>query len=108
MEDTLFIDCHPYLSDGDPGVVQHILAEVKQMRPKIVVPGHGPVGNITQLDILDGYINKLHTLVQAVMDRGGSEEELAHIPIPGEYQHYIFPIFFTVNLQFMYKRQSDR
>lgn len=58
-EDILFIDCHPYLAEGDPDVVQAILMEIKDLKPSILVPGHGPVGKIEHLDVLYGYIERL-------------------------------------------------
>ncbi len=107
MEDTLFIDCHPYLGDGDPEVIQRILAEVKLLHPSVVVPGHGPVGSIEQLDILDGYINQLKTLADEAIRHGVPEEELARTAIPDEYRHFIFSMFFSVNLQFMYQQRKS-
>jgi cyclase len=107
MEDILFIDCHPYLADGNPDVIQRILAEVKTLQPSIVVPGHGPMGNIAHLDVMDGYIRQLNALVQEAITQGASEQDIALISIPEEYQHFLFPIFFTTNLQFIYKRQLN-
>jgi cyclase len=106
MEDTLFIDCHPYLADGDPIVIQRVLADVKALQPSILVPGHGPVGSVEHLALLDGYINHLDLLVQGAKRQGLTEQDLAKIPVPDEYQHFIFPSFFTTNLLFMSQRQS--
>jgi cyclase len=105
MEDILFIDCHPYLADGDPDVIQRVLADVKMLQPAIVVPGHGPVGKLEHLDILHGYIAQLKALACHKIQQGASEDELDKIPIPQEYQHYIFPVFFSANLKFIYQRQ---
>jgi cyclase len=105
MEDILFIGCHPYLSDGDPDVIQRILAQVKLLNASIFVPGHGPVGGVEHLDILAGYINQLNILARDAVQQGISEEELDHLSIPDDYQHYVFSTFFTVNLKFLYNRQ---
>lgn len=105
MEDTLFIDCHPYLADGDPDMIQRILLEVKLMKPSILVPGHGPVGKIEHLDILDSYIHQLKALVGNAVNRGATKEEIAKIQIPPKYRHWNFPDFFSVNINFLYQRQ---
>jgi cyclase len=105
MEDILFNGCHPYLGDGDPDVIQRILAQVKLLNASIFVPGHGPVGGIEHLDILAGYITKLNILAKEAVQRGISEGELDQVTIPDEYQHFIFSTFFAVNLRFMYHRQ---
>ena len=105
MGDTLFIDCHPYLADGDPDIILRILSEVKLLKPTFVVPGHGPVGKIEQLDILDGYIHQLKALVGHAIHQGAGEEDIASIPIPKKYQQWGFQLFFTTNLKFLYKRK---
>ena len=105
MEDTLFINCHPYLADGDPVVIQRVLADVKVLQPSILVPGHGPVGTIEHLDVLDGYINNLNTSVEDAIILGLTEVELDNIPIPRPYQQFLFRMFFATNLKFVYQRQ---
>lgn len=107
-EDILFIDCHPYLAEGDPRVIQDVLAEIKKLNPTILVPGHGPVGKIEHLDILVEYIRQLQALALEAIKRGATEEELRKITIPIEYQKYSMPIFFTSNLQFMVKYLAGR
>ncbi len=108
LEDILFIDCHPYLGDGDPDVIQSVLAQVRQMQPSIVVPGHGPVGGPEHLDVLDGYINRLKSIAADAFSRGLTEEELGQVPIPEEYKHFLFSVFFGVNLKFLYQRQLKK
>jgi hypothetical protein len=88
-------------------VIQRILADVKILLPSIVAPGHGPVGNIAHLDVMDGYIRQLNALVQEAITHCASEQDIALISIPEEYQHFLFPIFFTTNLQFINQRQMN-
>ncbi len=104
MEDTLFIDIHPYLADGDPDVVQRVLADVKALQPSIVVPGHRPLGSSEHLDILDGYINKLKMIATEAVSRNLAEDKLVITPVPKEYQHFLFKPFFATNLRFLYRR----
>ncbi len=106
MEDILFIGIHPYLADGNPEVVQRILGDVKALQPSIVVPGHGPLGGIGHLDLLDSYINRLKSMVNDELPDNLSDEELAKIPVPQEYQQLYFPIFFTYNLKFLYAQKA--
>ncbi len=103
MGDTLFIDSHPYLADGDPDVIFRILAETKLLKPTIVVPGHGPSGKIEHLDLLDGYIHRLLAMVGNAIHRKATEDELTNIPIPEKYQDWSFQPFFTANLRFLYR-----
>jgi cyclase len=105
MSDLLFIGGHPYLADGDPEKVIRTLAEVRKLRAKRFVPGHGPVGQISHLDEMEEYINTLNTLVSKAIQKGVSEAEIDKIAMPAKYQHMIFPTFFTDNLRFLYQRQ---
>jgi glyoxylase-like metal-dependent hydrolase (beta-lactamase superfamily II) len=108
MGDLLFIDVHPYLSDGDPDEIQRIMAQVRKLQPKTLVPGHGPVGQTAHLDWMDEYIDKLNALVREAIQKGATEAEIEKIAMPGEYQHLIFPSFFPANLKFLYQRQVNR
>ncbi len=105
MEDILFINCHPYLADGNPDVVQRVLAEVKMLNPSIVIPGHGPTGTFQHLDVLDAYISRLKAEVQDALNQNLPEEKLANIPIPEEYGDFIFPVFFLANLKFLFQKE---
>jgi cyclase len=108
MGDILFIDVHPYLSDGDPGKIQNILAQVRELKPVILVPGHGPVGSFSALDWMDGYINTLNGIAREAIKKGVTLEEISQIPMPREYEHLMFPSFYPANLKFLYQRQLTK
>jgi cyclase len=105
MADLLFIGGHPYLADGDPDKIQHILGEIRKLEAKIFVPGHGPVGQALHLDWMDEYINNLNSLVRKAMSKGATEEEIGKITIPEDYKDLIMPNFFPANLKFLHQRQ---
>jgi glyoxylase-like metal-dependent hydrolase (beta-lactamase superfamily II) len=105
MEDILFSGFHPYLEEGNPENIQKVLAEAKKLGAKWYIPGHGPVGNASQLDWMDGYIQCLNSLAGEVIRKGGDQAELEKVAIPVEYQHLLFPQFFMINLKFLYLRQ---
>lgn len=108
MEDLLFSGFHPYLAEGDPYEIQRILSQVRKLQANTFVPGHGPVGDATHLDWMDGYINCLNSLAGEVVKKGGTEAELDSIDLPGEYQHLTFPNIFRDNLKLLYRRQLDK
>jgi glyoxylase-like metal-dependent hydrolase (beta-lactamase superfamily II) len=108
MSDILFIRCHPYFPDGDPEIVRRILAEIKDLQPKILVPGHGPVGQISDLDVMVEYIDTLNVLARAAIKDGATEEEIDKIAIPGKYDQWIVPSFFQYNLKFIYHKQLGK
>jgi glyoxylase-like metal-dependent hydrolase (beta-lactamase superfamily II) len=106
MEDVLFSGIHPYLEEGNPENIQHTLAKVKSLGAKWYIPGHGPVGNASQLDWMDGYINCLNSLASEVIKKGGDETELGKTPIPAEYHSLLFSQYFMNNLKFLYRMQT--
>jgi cyclase len=108
MGDLLFIDVHPYLPDGDPEKIQQILAQVRELRAKTFVPGHGPVGQTTHLEWMNEYIDTLNPLVREAIKNGATEEEVGETAMPVEFRHMIFPSFFPANLKFLYQRKVTR
>lgn len=105
MGDLLFVNCHPYLLESVPDEIHRILAEVRKLQAKTLVPGHGPVGQTAHLDWMDEYIDRLNAFAYEVIQKGATEAEIDKIAIPSEYQHMIAPSFFTLNLKFLYQRQ---
>ena len=108
MEDILFSGFHPYLEEGNPENILQALAEAKKLGAKWYIPGHGPVGDASQLDWMEGYINCLNSLAGEVIKKGGDQAELEKITIPAEYMSLLFPQFFLINLKFLYQRQIIR
>jgi glyoxylase-like metal-dependent hydrolase (beta-lactamase superfamily II) len=105
MSDLLFIGIHPYLPDGDPEKIHQIMADVRHLQPKTLVPGHGPIGQTEHLHWMDEYIDTLNGLVSEAIANGATEEQIDKLPIPAKYQNLIYPSFFPANLKFLFQRQ---
>jgi glyoxylase-like metal-dependent hydrolase (beta-lactamase superfamily II) len=108
MSDLLFIEHQPYLGGGDPDRMLQILDQVAALNPKLVVPGHGPVGGP---DALQGMRQYIHTLVGMASDMvadGEPEANIDHMPMPAPYGDWLFAAFFPVNMHFLYQRQKQR
>jgi cyclase len=104
MADLLFVDYHPWVGAGDPGNLRRILEDVSQLAPKLLVPGHGPVGTAHSLGVMGQYINILDGLVSKMIEGGEAEERIDEIPIPAPFGNWLFAAFFPLNLHFMYQR----
>jgi glyoxylase-like metal-dependent hydrolase (beta-lactamase superfamily II) len=89
--DLLFIDCHPYLGDGDIGGLRQALGMLEASGADRFVPGHGPVGRTVDLGTLARYIDD----VEGLAARG---EEAAAMPDP--YGAWALARFFPVNVEF--------
>ena len=106
MADLLFIDYHPWVGAGDPGKLRRILENVSQLAPKLLVPGHGPVGTAHSLDVMEQYINILDGLVSKMIEGGEAEEQIDEMPIPAPFGNWLFAAVFPLNLHFMYHRRQ--
>jgi cyclase len=101
MSDMLCIGHHPYLVDGDPERFCHGLEAVSALAPKLLVPGHGPVGTAGSLILIRQYI---HTL-EGMAENGEPEETINAMAIPESYKDWLFASFFSDNMHFLYQRR---
>lgn len=104
MGDLLFVDRHPWLSDGDPEAHRRTLRAVKALGPERLVPGHGPVRGPESLDALVGYIDTLEALGRALMRAGATDEDAAKAALPASYERWWFGSFYAPNVRFMLRR----
>ena len=105
MSDLLFIGHHPYLGGGDPERLRHILEAVSDLAPKLLVPGHGPVGMADSLTQMGHYVHTLDGLARKMVEDGEAEETIDAMAIPEPYDDWLFASFFPGNMQFLYQRR---
>jgi len=108
MGDLLFVESHPYLGDGQPEALVKILEEIRSMDANIFVPGHGPIGNKVNLQMLIDYIEVCQDIVNRMVSDGQSEEDVDRIAIPESFKSWQQAGFFRSNLHFLYKKTSGR
>ncbi len=104
MSDQLFVKCHPYFGDGDPESWRNNLNNLITLKPEILVPGHGPVGDINSLFMMVDYINTLNDLVKSEIKSGKDESQVINIPIPDKFNDYLISSFYKSNLRFLYRK----
>jgi hypothetical protein len=61
---------------GDPDKLSYILLEVFDLNPKVLVPGHRPVGEPDGLQLMRQYISTLDGLAHKMVDNGKAEEKI--------------------------------
>jgi cyclase len=106
MADMLFTGTHIYLPDGDPDEIRRTLSQIMKLPAETLVPGHGGLGNAGDVGRMIHYIDRLETLVEEGLQRGMTDDDLAHLPMPDEYRDWIFPAFFPSNLRFLYELRT--
>ncbi|MGD8998043.1 MAG: MBL fold metallo-hydrolase [Anaerolineae bacterium] len=107
MSDLLFIGHHPYLGGGDPERLLRILEAVSDLAPKLLVPGHGPVGTADSLAQMRQYVRALDGLARKMIEDGEAEEAIDAMAIPEPYDDWLFDSFFPGNVQFLYQRRLE-
>ena len=107
--DVVSVGCHPYLADGDPGEVSRILDIIGKLQPKLVVPGHGEIGDMQAVQATARYITALAEmalveLTYKLENPGQLDEKIALLPIPKLFASWSHTDFFAANLRFLYER----
>lgn len=109
MGDLLTIQCHPALHDGDPGELPRILDLVNRLQPQRLVPGHGPVGGPTDLQVMQQY---LATMTETALtelafqtDAGVDiNQRIGQLRPTGPFAAWTRSQYFAANLRFLYAR----
>jgi len=104
LGDLLFIACHPYLGGGDPDRLIQILEDVSGRAPKLLVPGHGPVGTVESLLQMRQYVQTLVGLAHKLVKEGETEAMIEEMAIPGPYDDWLFASFYPGNMHYLYQR----
>lgn len=106
--DLLFVGAHPYLGDGDPAGWLAALGELRAFGATHLVPGHGPVGTMADLEVLERHIEGLLTTARALHREGVRVPELVD-PRPDDASagwEFAFP-FHGANLRFLLGQLSS-
>lgn len=107
--DLVSVHNHPYLADGDPGEVSRILDIIGKLKPKIVIPGHGEIGDMEDVQSTARYITTLAEmalieLTYKLENPAHLDEKIAQLAIPKPFATWSHPDFFADNLRFLYAR----
>lgn len=101
--DLVTIHCHPYLPESSPGGFLAALQQIIRLSPKIIVPGHGPVGTLADVHALVHYYEELQNIAASQRSSGAKMEATATTAIPQAFQGWAFDNYFQENLRFVYE-----
>ena len=109
MGDLLSIQCHPALHDGDPGEMPRILDLVKRLQPQTLVPGHGPIGALSDLQAMQQYLatmteTALTELAFQTEEGVDIDKRISQLRPPSAFASWTRTQFFATNLRFLYQR----
>jgi cyclase len=106
MSVLLFIGFQPYMGGGHPDRMLHILEAVSDLKPRLLVPGHGPVGTFDALRVMGQYVSTLDGLARDMVERGEPEANIDEMAVPEPFEDWLFAAFFPVNMHFLYQLRS--
>ena len=103
--DMLFVDCHPYLVDGDPYRLLKSLQKLGGLGAKAYVPGHGPVGGPADLRLVAAYVGDCLDAARAQIHNGAANaKSIGKLPIPAKYEAWQQGQYFADNIQSLCRR----
>ncbi len=102
LGDLLFVRSHPSIWQDDYRSWIRILERIALLEPRLVVPGHGPIGTLEDVTALRDYLLDVERLAADALDRGGSDDDLAATPIPAQYAGWDEPDLFYQTLRAVY------
>jgi len=108
MSDLLFIGHQPYLGGGNPESLLHALEAVSDLAPKLLLPGHGPVGTADSLAVMGQYVRTLDGLARKMVEDGEPEDTIDEMSVPEPYEDWLFTAFFPGNMHFLYQRWLEQ
>lgn len=85
----LFYAGAPYLGDGFADEFPKTLQKLKDLEPRIIVPGHGPlVTDLAQIDFAQNYLRRYWSQVSDAFAQGLSVDDAQQSVDMSEYQEY--------------------
>lgn len=108
LGDLLFSRSHPSIWHDDYRSWIDILEQIVALEPRVVVPGHGPVGTLEDVVTLHDYLLELEAIATEAIERGASEEQLAQTLIPARYAGWDEPDLFYRTLRRIYRVLAGR
>ena len=104
LGDLLFIKYQPYLGDGDPDKWNEYLDRVSRLNPKILVPGHGPVGATSDIEMMKQYFEAIKSAAAAYQKSGGLPENDLNMKPSPPFDKWHYSEFYSSNVIFEYNR----
>lgn len=104
LGDLLFVQNQPWLGDGDPDKWKTYLDSIAHLNIKILVPGHGPVGNISNIDTMKLYFESVNNAAKAYHKKGILPENDLTLKSPPPFDNWFLSNFYKPNVISEYNR----
>jgi cyclase len=101
--DLLVVKNHPDLTYGNPHEWLNIFAKIKTLEPACLVPGHGGLGTVADVILIERYINGLLQMAEQNWHDGGTAESAMVLPPPSFTEGWNNSDAFERNMKFLHE-----
>ena len=101
MGDLLAVGRHPAFPHGDPVEWRRILTEVLELDLERLVPGHGPVGTLADIELEHDYLGMVEAIATIVARRDLTREEII---VPPPFDRLDQSPIFDINVDVLARR----
>ncbi len=101
--DLLVVKNHPDLTHGHLRGWLDILAKIKAIDPICLIPGHGELGTLDDVTIIESYINNLLQMAENNLREGGTAESVAALQPPVFTEGWNNADAFERNMKFLHE-----
>lgn len=107
--DIVPVRTHPFLGQSDLQALVDALHAIERMRPKVVVPGHGPLGSLEDVETMQVYLSDLSDIARVLIGQGEDTAiGISAAEIPERYAEWAQRSFFFANLRALVTRLGGR
>ena len=104
--DLLFAHKHPYMGSADVKGWIAALETIIELEPEVIVPGHGYLAKVEDLEQMKAYLQFINKSVSEVLDKGEGKEKLDEVKIPDDFSTWEQPERFQENLSMVYQKMK--
>ena len=101
--DLLATKFQPGMSSGHPHEWLNILAKIKTLTPIQLIPGHGELGTLADVELIEQYINALLQMAEQNLREGGTSESAAALQPPVLTDGWNNSEAFEENMKFLHQ-----
>ena len=106
--DLLATKFHTGLSSGHPREWLKILAKIKALEPVQLVPGHGEHATLTDVTLIERYINELLRMAEQNLREGGTAESASALQPPAFTEGWNNIEGFELNMKFLHEAMQPK
>jgi len=104
LGDLLFVQNQPWLGDGDLNKWKTYLDSIAHLDVKVLIPGHGPVGVISNLDTMKLYFESVNNAAIAYYKKGTLPANDSTLKSPPPFDNWFLSNFYKPNVISEYNR----